>query len=233
MARRVGYTRESSVGQSLKAQLVKLTACDKIYREKGTGVDGGRPQLKACLRFVRRGDTLVVTRLDRIARSALHLHRIYEQLQVKGVALKVIDEKLNTNSAAGRRLMGMLAHVVQLEKGLRIERQMDGIQSARERGVRFGRKPKLTPEQVVEMRSRRRQGVLIGTLMRDYGISKSSVYKHLDATANGFRFHRPPALTPEQIAEMLNRRRRGALIETLARDYGVSKPSVYRYLRQK
>ena len=104
----VGYARVSSVGQSLDVQLDKLKDCDKLFKEKRTGTSNKRPRLKACLEYVREGDTLVVTRFDRLARSTLHLCQLAEQLQEKGVNLKVIDQSIDTGDATGRLLFNML-----------------------------------------------------------------------------------------------------------------------------
>ena len=95
----VGYARVSSVGQSLDVQLDKLKDCDKIFKEKRTGTSNKRLRLKACLEYVREEDTLVVTRLDRLARSTLHLCQLAEQLQEKQVNLKVIDQSIDTGDA--------------------------------------------------------------------------------------------------------------------------------------
>ena len=137
---RVGYARVSSVGQSLEVQLDKLKHCDKIYQEKKSGASGKRPRLQACLEYIREGDTLVVTRLDRLARSTLHLCQIAADLERKQVNLQVLDQNINTNSATGRLLFNMLGAIAQFETEIRAERQMDGIQKAKERGVHFGRK---------------------------------------------------------------------------------------------
>lgn len=136
----VGYARVSSVGQSLDVQLEKLKHCDKIFKEKRSGVSNKRPRLKACLEYVREGDTLVVTRLDRLARSTLHLCQLAEQLDKKRVNLQVIDQSIDTGDATGRLLFNMLGAISQFETEIRAERQMDGIQNAKARGVRFGRK---------------------------------------------------------------------------------------------
>ena len=114
---KVGYARVSSTGQSLKVQLDKLSKakCGKVYKEKNTGKSDARPQLKACLDYVRQGDTLVVSRLDRLARSTLHLCQIAETLQQKGVALQVIDQNINTADATGRLLFNMLGAIAQFE----------------------------------------------------------------------------------------------------------------------
>jgi DNA invertase Pin-like site-specific DNA recombinase len=176
----VGYARVSSVGQSLAVQLDKLQHCDKIFQEKISGATGKRPRLEACLEYVREGDTLVVTRLDRLARSTLHLCQIAAELARKQVHLQVLDQHLDTGDATGRLLFHMLGSIAQFETELRAERQMDGIQKAKEQGVRFGRTRLLNTEQIGELRQRRQQGVLIKTLMHDYRLSKASIYRYLN-----------------------------------------------------
>jgi DNA invertase Pin-like site-specific DNA recombinase len=179
----VGYARVSSVGQSLEVQLGKLGHCDKLYREKQSA-NQQRPQLRACLEYVREGDTLVVTRLDRLARSTLHLCQIAAELERKQVSLLVLDQSINTGDATGRLLFNMLGAIAQFETEIRAERQMDGIQKAMEQGVRFGRRKSLTRQQVAELRERRERGDLIKSLMKDYGLSKASVYRYLDPESN-------------------------------------------------
>lgn len=176
----VGYARVSSVGQSLEVQLDKLKECDKIFQEKKSGASGKRLRLAACLEYVREGDTLVVTRLDRLARSTLHLCQIADELERKQVNLQVLDQNIDTNDATGRLLFNMLGAIAQFETEIRAERQMDGIQKAKERGVKFGKSKKLNQEQVIELQRRRKEGVLIKTLMKDYALSKSSVYRYLN-----------------------------------------------------
>ena len=175
----VGYARVSSVGQTLVVQLDKLQQCDKIFQEKISGITNKRPQLQMCLEYVRQGDTMVVTKLDRLARSTLHLCQIAEELERKQVALQVLDQNIDTNSATGRLLFNMLGAIAQFETEIRAERQREGIQKAKERGVQFGIQKKLNDKQVSELQVRRQQGVLIKTLMQDYGISKTSVYRYL------------------------------------------------------
>jgi len=178
----VGYARVSSSGQSLDVQLDKLQHCHKIFQEKASGASGKRPRLHACLEYVREGDTLVVTRLDRLARSTLHLCRIADELQRKQVHLQVLDRHIDTSDATGRLLFNMLGAIAQFETEIRAERQMDGIQKAKKRGIRFGRKKTLATKQIAALRHRRTQGVLIKTLMKDYGLSKASVYRYLRDT---------------------------------------------------
>ena len=179
---RVGYARVSSVGQRLDVQLAKLKDCDPIFQEKKSGTADQRPRLKACLEYVRQGDVLVVTRLDRLARSTLHLCQIATQLERKQVHLQVLDQSIDTSDATGRLLFNMLGAIAQFETELRAERQMDGIQKAKQRGVHFGPKKKLTSRQVEDLRHRRAQGVLVKTLMNDYKLSKASIYRYLGET---------------------------------------------------
>jgi DNA invertase Pin-like site-specific DNA recombinase len=175
----VGYARVSSVGQSLDVQLDKLKHCRKIFQEKRSGTNDKRPQLAACLEYVREGDTLVITRLDRLARSTLHLCQIAEELKRKEVELQVLDQNINTGDATGRLLFNMLGAINQFETEIRAERQADGIAKAKERGVKFGAQKKMTDEQVAEMKASRERGALIKDLMKEYRLSKASVYRYL------------------------------------------------------
>jgi DNA invertase Pin-like site-specific DNA recombinase len=157
----IGYARVSSLGQSLDIQLGKLEHCDKIFQEKKSGITDKRSRLKACLEYVREGDTLVVTRLDRLARSTLHLCQISETLKEKGVDLQVLDQSINTADATGRLLFNMLGAIGQFETEIRAERQMEGIHKAKQRGVSFGRQKKLSNQQIQDLKEKRGQGVLI------------------------------------------------------------------------
>ncbi len=123
-----------------------------------------------------------MTRLDRLARSTLHLCQIAAELERKQVNLKVLDQNIDTTDATGRLLFNMLGAIAQFETEIRAERQMDGIQKAKEKGVHFGRKKTLTKEQIAELQHRRGQGTLIKTLMKDYRLSKASVYRYLSET---------------------------------------------------
>jgi DNA invertase Pin-like site-specific DNA recombinase len=180
----VGYARVSSVGQSLDVELDKLQYCNKLFQETRSGAAGPRPRLHACLDYVRDGDTLVVTRLDRLARSTLHLCQIAETLARKQVHLHVLDQHIDTSDATGRSLFHMLGAIAPFETELRAERQMDGITKAKARGVHFGRTKQLTPQQIAVLRDRRAQGVRITTLMQDYDLSNASVYRDLSATVD-------------------------------------------------
>lgn len=177
----VGYARVSSIGQSLDIQLEKLKCCEKVFQEKASGVDSKRNQLNACLEYLREGDTLVVSRLDRLARSTLHLCQIANELERKRVNLKVLDQNIDTSDATGRLLFNMLGAIGQFETEIRSERQMDGVKKAKDAGVSFGRRKSLSTEQVLELRAKRANSVLIRDLMKEYDISEASVYRYLNA----------------------------------------------------
>jgi len=193
---RIGYARVSSVGQSLAVQRDKLASCDKIYQEKKSGSSGKRPSLEACLDYVREGDTLVVTRLDRLARSTLHLCQIAETLQRKGVDLQVLDQQISTTDATGRLLFHMLGAIAQFETEIRAERQRDGIENAKARGVPFGRRKTLTRAQRATLHAQRQQGTPVRTLMRDFRISKATVYRYLEQGDGGPDAAAPPDASP-------------------------------------
>jgi len=180
----IGYARVSSTGQSLDVQIDKLKAagCGDIFQEKRSGLDGKRPELKACLRHLRKGDTLVISRIDRLARSTVHLHQIAEDLKARGIDLKVIDQHIDTSTAQGKLMFSMLAAIAEFETELRKERQADGIAKAKANGVKFGRKNEYTDELIEEMRQKRAEGVLIKDIMSEYDISKAHLYRLLKAS---------------------------------------------------
>jgi DNA invertase Pin-like site-specific DNA recombinase len=179
----IGYARVSSVGQSLELQQDKLAHCAKLFEEKRSGTSDKRPRLKACLEYVREGDVLVVTRLDRLARSTLHLCQIAEELKRKGVDLQVLDQQISTTDATGRLLFNMLGAIAQFEIEIRAERQKDGIEKAKAQGVPFGRHKSLSAQQIAKLVAKRQQGTTIGSLIKEYSISKATVYRYLAEAA--------------------------------------------------
>ncbi len=178
----LAYIRVSSVGQSLDVQRDKVLAAGvtekNVFEEKQSGLNTGRPELKACLRALRPGDKLVVTKIDRLARSALDLLSIVNQLEKEGVSLRVLDQAIDTGTPAGRALLQMLAVFAEFETAIRSERQMDGIAKAKKNGVRFGRRPKTTPDKVREIKFMR-ETMTVPQIMKATGLSKASVYRAL------------------------------------------------------
>ncbi|MDH6231049.1 DNA invertase Pin-like site-specific DNA recombinase [Mesorhizobium soli] len=181
----VAYIRVSSVGQSLEVQRDKMLALgvqpDHLFEEKRSGVDSNRPALKEALRFARKGDTFVITKIDRLARSATDLLSIVRELQGKGVELQVLDQSIDTSTPAGRAMLQMLAVFAEFETAIRAERQMDGIAKAKVKGTKFGRKVQTTPDVVAEIRRLRDDGQLIKDIMSKTGLSKASVYRALNS----------------------------------------------------
>ena len=176
----VGYARVSSLGQDLAVQLEKLKGCDKIFKEKRSGIDAGRPELKACLEYLREGDTFVVTKLDRLARSTADLYRIVCQLAERGISFKVVDDpSIDTTSRTGKLIMGILALIAEFENDIRRERQQDGINKAKADGVRFGPKPLLTAEVVKKIKEFRKDGLTVPEIIRRIKLSKASIYRAL------------------------------------------------------
>ena len=175
----VAYIRVSSTGQSLEVQqqLMEEFGVDKVFAEKVSGTTQNRPKLQECLSYVREGDTLVITKLDRLARSVSHLHQIVDDLTSRGVGFKVLQQNIDTTTKEGRLMFSVLGALAQFETELRQERCDEGRVAAMERGVKFGAKPKLTRQQILEMREKRAGGALIKELMREYSLSKASVYR--------------------------------------------------------
>lgn len=176
---KVGYARVSTTKQDLSVQLDKLKDCDKVFQEKQSGIDSKRTELNNCLEYVRQGDILVVTRLDRLARSTLHLCEIAQLLKQKGVVLLVIDQQLDTSTSAGHLMFNMLGAIAQFETEIRAERQAEGIQKAISKGVKFGRKALLDEDEIKRLKEKRDQGATIKELMNEFGIGKVSVYNYL------------------------------------------------------
>ena len=166
--------------RSLEVQEAKLqvAGCEEIFREKRSG--GSTPSAlssrSACV-YIRKGDTLVISRIDRLARSAEHLLQLSRELEEKGVTLKVLDQSIDTGDAAGKAFLGMLAVFAQFENDIRKERQMDGIAKAREKGVKFGRKPVMTGEQEDEARQLRKDGWALQRIADHMGVSKGLIHK--------------------------------------------------------
>lgn len=180
---KIGYARVSSVGQSLDMQLEKLTAfgCEKVFQEKKSGASTRkREAVNDALEFCREGDVLVVTKLDRLARSMFDLQAIVATLERKKVDLVVVDQKIDTTTPTGRLTFHLLGAMAEFERDLIAERRTEGIESALAKGVKFGRREKLTPAQVEELRAARRAGDSRAALQERFGISKSTFYRLMD-----------------------------------------------------
>ena len=174
------YARVSTLQQDHATQIERLTAAgaEKLFTEKRSGLDGQRPELARCLEYVREGDTLLVTKLDRLARSTADLYRIVTGLNEKGVAFKVLDDAaVDTSSRTGKLVMGILALIAEFETEIRRERQMEGIARAKAEG-RSGGRPKLVTDEVREkILELRASGKSIRAIAGEVGFSKATVQK--------------------------------------------------------
>ena len=176
---RVGYARVSTTEQSIEAQLERLGDCERIFSEKLSGKKDDRPQLAAALEFVRQGDSLVATRLDRLARSVTHLCSISETLAKKGVALVILDQQIDTTSPTGRFLFHMLAAVAEFELTIRVEASRAGMAHARASGTHMGRPYKVTSAVGAEIRGLHSQELGPSEIARRLRIARSTVYRFL------------------------------------------------------
>lgn len=180
---RIGYARVSSTGQSLEVQLEKLNQakCDRIYQEKRSGRTANRPEFQGCMNYLREGDTLIVTRLDRLARSVVHLAQLANRFQNEQIDLLVLDQKIDTSTSTGRLMFNMLACIAEFENDLRTERQAEGIAKAREQGIRFGRPPKVTATKQQAIYERKQAGASINQITREFDLGEATVYRALAA----------------------------------------------------
>ena len=178
----VGYGRVSSSSQSLDIQQEALAqaGCEKVFAEKMSGRSTTeREQLALAIDFVREGDALVVTRLDRLARSVGDLHRIIEKLSAKGVAFRCINQSgVDTDTSTGRLMLAVLGAVAAFENDIRRERQMEGVAKAKLRGAYRGRPVSIQPDDVRELRD---QGLGATEIAKRLRIGRASVYRALAA----------------------------------------------------
>ena len=168
----IGYARAGSAGQTLDAQLKKLEGCGKIFKEQDSIATNPMPMLKDCLRYLKEGDTLVITRLDRLALSTLQLCKIARELQRKEVFIKVIDQ----NNSKDNVLFNMLGLIYQFETEVRAEKKMNALRRVLSKENNFNKKQKLSAEQILLLKEKRQQGAKIKDLMAEYDLSKSSIY---------------------------------------------------------
>jgi len=174
-----GYARVSSADQDLTIQREKLAAagCSIIRAEKVSGTKlAGRDELAILLDFVRPGDELVVTKIDRLARSLGDLQNIVFDLKTRGVALRATDQPIDTGSAAGAAFLGMLGVFAEFETSIRRDRQLEGVAKAKARGVYRGRVP-TARRQSAEVLRLRAEGMSPSAIAKAIGISRASAYR--------------------------------------------------------
>lgn len=179
----IGYARTSTSDQEagLSAQLrdLKARGCEKVFSEQISSV-APRRQLEAALEFAREGDTLVVTKLDRLARSIVHLGKIIETLEAKGVALRILNLGVDTATPTGKLMLGVLGGVAEFERAMMLERQREGIAKAKADGAYKGRKPTARAK-ADEIKALAAEGHSMAAIAAKLSIGKGSVHRALAA----------------------------------------------------
>lgn len=179
MSALVGYARVSTDDQdcALQEDALRAAGCTIIRSEKRSGTTTeGRRELETILSFLRSGDTLMVTRVDRLARSVADLEGIVKSVQDRGAFLRATEQPIDTSSPAGVAFLQMLGVFAQFETAIRRERQMEGIAKAKDRGVYKGRKPSVD---VAKVRELREGGMGPAAIAKQLGIGRASVYRAL------------------------------------------------------
>jgi DNA invertase Pin-like site-specific DNA recombinase len=180
----IGYARVSTTDQDLSIQKAALKAagCEVIRAEKRSGTTTeGRAELKTVLDFLRKGDVLTVTRIDRLARSIGDLQDIVREVRARGATLKATEQPIDTSTAAGKCFLDMLGVFAEFETNLRRERQLEGIAKAKAAGIYKGRPASIDAARVAELKA---QGMGPAEIARTLKIGRASVYRKLDELAD-------------------------------------------------
>ena len=186
---RIGYARVSSTDQNLARQLATLGEVDRLFEEKQSGAQRtGRTALAEMIAYSRQGDIVVVSSMDRLARSVVDLNQIVAELIDKGVAVEFINEKANFRAGASDPFaefqLNIMASFAQLERSISKERQAEGIKAAKARGAYQGRAPKMKPEQVAQANELIDAGVPKARVARQLGVDRSTLYRSLAREAS-------------------------------------------------
>lgn len=178
---KIGYARVSTSDQSVELQINKLqeAGCEKVFHEKVSGANAKRKELGTLLEFVREGDQVHVTRLDRLARSIFDLQAIVKSIEGKGASLVVMNQNVDTSTSTGKLLFNMLGMMAEFERDLINERAQEGRVAAMKRGVKFGQPKKLDDAKVDEIMALSERGMTKAEIAKIAGISRSSVYNAL------------------------------------------------------
>ncbi|MGB0944940.1 MAG: recombinase family protein [Marinomonas sp.] len=179
---KIGYIRVSTDEQNtdLQALALKEANCDKIYSDSGeSGSKKTRPGLTEALKTLQTGDTLTVWKLDRLGRSQLDLLQLLDELQTRSIAFESITEGIDTNTPAGRMVFSMIAAMAQLERENLRERTKAGLKAAKKRGVRLGRPPAMSEEQISHAKNLLASGMRKADIARNMGIAYTTLRRSL------------------------------------------------------
>lgn len=188
----IGYARVSTRDQKQHLQLDALqeAGCGRIFEETASGAKRDRPELKAALDFIRAGDTLVVWKLDRLARSTRQLLETVEDLQRRGIGFKAVTQSIDTTSAGGRLIFTVFGAIAEFERGIIGERTQAGLDAARSRGRKGGRPRSLSDKDLKQARALLADPeITVEDVARRLGVGPSTLYRYLPAArqaAQGF-----------------------------------------------
>lgn len=181
---RIGYARVSTVDQNLELQRDALAraGCVQVYEEKASGKSkAGRPELANMMRALRKGDTLIVWRLDRLGRSLVDLVQLVDELAVRGVAFESLSEKIDTSTAQGRMFFGFIAAMAQYQRDVISENTKAGLEASKARGRSGGRPAKLDDKAIAEILVLRASpDISMASIAKRYGVSKPTLYNALE-----------------------------------------------------
>ena len=178
----IGYARVSTTDQNPELQLDALTAagCERVFVEKASGAQRDRPELLAALEYAREGDTIVVWRLDRLARSVKQLIETVEDLEARGVGFRSLTEAIDTTTNGGRLIFHIFAALAEFERGIIRERTVAGLEAARERGRTGGRPPALSDADIVAAKAMlTANGISVAEVASRLNVAPSTLYRHL------------------------------------------------------
>lgn len=183
---RVAYVRVSSVDQNAARQLEAIGECDEVFTEQMSARSReDRPALAAMLRHIRRGDTVVVSSMDRLARSVIDLKNLVEEVRAEGATITFLKEQQtygpDKNDPYANLMLAILGGIAEFERDIIRERQREGIVLAKTKGTYDGRRKALTPEQVSDVRKRIAAGEKKAAIARDLGVARSTLYTALTA----------------------------------------------------
>ena len=184
---RIGYARVSTNDQTLALQRDELTAagCEKVFVDQGvSGAIASRPGLDRALQALQKGDALVVWKLDRLGRSLSHLVHIITELGERGVGFQSLHDPIDTTNAGGPLVLHVAGAFAEFERAIAIERTRTSLTAAKRRGVKLGRKPSLTPDQLAHARSLIEQGESPRAVASTLRVHRSTLYRHLPATSD-------------------------------------------------
>ncbi|SFH58697.1 Site-specific DNA recombinase [Nitrosospira sp. Nsp14] len=179
---KIGYARVSTQEQDLALQLDALAkeGCEKIFQEKASGAQRDRPELQAALGYMRKGDTLVVWKLDRLARSMKQLIETIESFQERGIGLKSVHDPIDTSSPSGKLVFHIFAALAEFERGVIRERTTAGLRAARERGRVGGRPPSLSVKDLQAAKAMLKDSdITVAAVARRLNVAASTLYRHI------------------------------------------------------